>query len=338
MFMFACVCALAAAVQTPHWRSEVLFQAPVKLSGCAIGDVDPALPGAEVAAVGGNGGVFVVGRGAEGWTGQEAFLATGEMIQCAIGEVLPDVPGLEIVAVGKAAGAEREPGDGAAFLVSRTEEGWRGERIHGSARLVHGVCIHEGRVYVTGYDQRFVRLAFDGTSWTEEELASLPGPGKNCIPMGDAFVIACSNGSLVRLRAHDGAWQAETIDQREKGRGRVGTDGKRLVVSDDDGVFSLIEDGRRTELLHGSLRQRGAVLADLVPERAGLEMATAGYDRTVRVFWTAGEGFETVAPYTDTERFHHLAVGNLDDDPALELAACSFSGRVVLVEHVSGAP
>ena len=108
-------------------------------------------------------------------------------------------------------------------------------------------------------------------------------------------------------------------------------------VCDDDGELSLYVNGQRTSLLTGSgLRQRGAVIADLDPSRPGEEIATAGYDRLIRVFLPRGPGFETIAPYRDPERFHHLASGQLDEDAPVEIVGASFSGNLVIVESVPG--
>ncbi len=323
-----------------HWRAEVLVRAHTKLSGCAIGDVDPDAPGSEVVAVGGDGSVIVARRAGAGWTVSTVFQATGELIQVAVADLDPSTPGLEILAAGKLRGAEREKGAGAVYLVSRSGAEWSGRIILETEALAHGVCARTSEAIVTGYDWKLHRFRWNGAAMDHAVLAELPAPGKNCLWTDTSIVIACSSGALLEgTGGPDAALRLRTIDQRENGRGRLGTDGRRVVVSDDDGTLTLVDGEARTVLLSGSgLRQRGAVIADLDPGRPGHEIATAGYDRCIRVFLPSSGGYTTVIPYKDPERFHHLAVGQMDDDAPLEIVGASFSGNLILVESVPAAP
>jgi hypothetical protein len=318
-----------------QWRVELAWQAPVKLSGCVIADVDPVHPGPEIVAVGGDGSVFLVGRQESGWAGSSVFKATGELVQVAAGPI----PGLGaapvIVAVGKAQGAESDRGPGAAYLVRFEDGAWTGRVIASAPQLIHGVCIHEGRLFVTGYDQKLHELVAVGAEWEDRVLGELPGPGKSVIWHAGGLAVACSDGSLLHVTPAGETWSMRLLDKRGAGRGRLGSDGSRLVVSDDDGTLSVIAKDARRELLRGGLRRRGAVIADLDPLLPGLEIATAGYDRAIRIFVPAGEDYEMLTPYLDRERFHHLAAGDLDGDGVPDLAGCTFAGSVVVVQRIA---
>ena len=68
------LCACAAPGVSPSWEAETILSAGTKLGGCAVGDLDPSHPGAEVAAVAGDGDVYLAWRQEGEWA--HAVLAT----------------------------------------------------------------------------------------------------------------------------------------------------------------------------------------------------------------------------------------------------------------------
>jgi hypothetical protein len=325
---------LAAACETPQrprWVVEVAYEGGAKLGGCAIGDADSGSPGNEIVAVSALGEVILLRRGDGVWTHEILARFAGEMIQCAIGDADPSRPGLEVVAVGMKQGGENDGGPGAAMMIYRDSEGWRARMLLEDTALLHAVCIgdfdpdHPGNeVFVGGYSMRAHVLA-------GERVASipLPGPAKSAVPYRGGVAVACKDGSIVHVTKGAGEWQASLLDKAPAGQARIGTDGSRLIVSRDDGVLAILEGAKRTEIHVESSKLRGAVLADLDPNIPGLEAATAGYEKTVTVISASGAP-EIV--HAEEDRFHHLAAGELPS-AGLSLAACGYSGRVVVISR-----
>jgi len=318
----------------PGWTAEIVLEAGKKLGGCAIGDLDPDHPGQEIAAVAGDGSVYLAWRDQGRWRSEMIHRASGEMIQCAIGDVDPERPGNELVIVGMEKGGEEEGGAGAAHLVYRAEGRWKSEPIFRDTALIHGVCVAGGGAVVVGFSRKAHRVFRDAGSWKAETIAELPGAGKAALAVGDRVVIACNNGWLGGVERTSDGWKTVTLDQRPSGRARLGTDGKRVVVADDDGVLSIVGPDGREEIFHASKKLRGAVLADLEPARPGLEAATAGYSFEVTLLHREGEKWRDVDLFEDSARFHHLAAGDVDGRPGLELVACGYSGRLVVLTRV----
>ncbi len=350
LLTYLCVVVGLGADGPTAWRSQVLFTTPAKLSGAAIADLDPTTPGNEIAVVAENGAVFVVSRApsdgsaitADAWIGREVYRAPGEVVQVAVGDVDPDAPGLEIVATGKAIGAEHDPGGGAAYVVRRNENspsGWEGLAITTTPQLLHAVCVIERDAIVAGSDATVWRIRKRGGGddrWESVTLGSLPAKAKTCVPFDGGLVVSCTDGSLVHVHGAGESYQLRVLDKRDVARSRIGVDGNRVLCSDDDGRLTLFEPSGASVLVPGSgAKQRGAVIADLDPEREGLEFATAGYDRRVRILWRDPSGIHEVVPFVDDERIHHTVAGNLDADAADELVCVSFSGHVVMVEAIS---
>ena len=327
-------CLAAWSPAPAQWTTEVVLRAPANLGGCAVGELDGRSPGNEIAAVSGDGRFYVIARTPTGWRPEEVFRAPGEVIQCALGDVDPDSPELELIGVGMAQGRESDAGPGAAYLVSRRDGRWVGEVIYETDALLHAACVFEGAVFVAGYDRQVHRLTRGASGWDAELVGELPGAGKNALAALGGVVVACTDGSVVRFKREGSGWARQILDQRPGGRSRLGVHGDQLVVSDDDGTLSILEQGQRREIYGSSAKLRGAVLADLDPDHPGLEAATAGYSREVKILLSLDPAApDILTPFVDSDRIHHLTVGNVDGDPDLELVACGYSGLVVVLDR-----
>jgi hypothetical protein len=189
---------------------------------------------------------------------------------------------------------------------------------------------------VTGYDNAVHRLTLTAGSWTSERVATLPGAGKNAMMLGSEVIVTSTDGSVISIGKDGDTWRSKTIDERGSGRSRLGTDGRRIIVSDDDGTLSVLtpsDDGdawSRQEIHREFELQRGAVLADLDPTTPGLEAATAGFEFKISLLREAGGSWWSKLLFRDTDRLHHLVAGDVDGRPGLELIGCGYSGRVTV--------
>jgi len=325
--------------QAGDWQAEAALDIGIGIGGCAVGDLMAERPGDEIAAVSQDGAVHLVHRKDRVWVARTVHRARGELIQVTIGDVDPRTPGNEIIGVGVAEGRERSGGLGAVVVVHRSPEGWHGEQVFTSKALVHGACVFGGACFVTGYDLAVHRIRFSGGKWVADKVADLNGAGKQALATPQGVVIACRDGALLRLeRAKDG-FSLATLDRRTRGRSRLGTDGSRIIVSDDDGTLSIItptEEAnvwKREEIHREFDLLRGAVLADLDPDTPGLEAATAGYERKITLLRRFGGSWWSRMLYCDRDRLHHLAAGNVDGCPGLDLVACGYSGRLLVLRR-----
>lgn len=317
------------------WRTEIAFEAAEKFGGCAIGELDPSKPGNEIAVVAGSGNIYIVGREGDGWSAVTVPAPAGEMIQCAIGDADPARPGNELVVVGMEEGGEESGGAGAAYVLFRDESGaWQSERAFVDRALIHGVAVGEGEVFVAGYSGEAHRIAREGESWAVDRIAPLPGAGKSVAVHEGAVYVACTDGTVLRVEKQGGSWNSASADEREAGRSRLGSSPLGVVVSDDDGVFSLLGSGGPVELFRDSNKLRGAVLADLDPSAPGLEAATAGYSGRLVVLYRREGGYDARTLLIDTQKFHHVAAGELGGGEGHELAACGYSGRLYVLSCV----
>jgi len=138
---------------------------------------------------------------------------------------------------------------------------------------------------------------------------------------------------LVLLRDGPESYTPKIIDQRSAGRARVGTDGHRLIVADDDGTLSIVDSGQRQEIYKESDKLRGAVLADLDPQTPGLEAACAGYARRLSLLELVDGAWRAETLYEDSDRFHHLIAADVDGQPGLELIGVGYAGNVVVLRR-----
>lgn len=327
--------ACAAAPGSSEWERSVLLATGSKLGGCAIGDLDPARPGLEIAAVAENGDVWVAWREGDEWRGEVAAHVGGEMIQCAIGDADLESPGDELVVVGMREGPENASAPGRAHVIRRTADGWESEVIFDDAALLHAVSIQRGDVCVAGFTATAFRVVHGPGGWRPKKIAALPGAAKSALHALGGIAFACTDGSVVLVRRSGAGWSGDVLHERSVGRARLGTDGSRLVVADDDGQLTLIDPAGTAERLHRSRQKlRGAVLADLEPGIPGVEAATVGYDRKAVIVRRIDGAWQGAVLAQEPDRLHHLACGDVDPAPGLELVTVGFAGDLVMYRRV----
>lgn len=322
------------------WIEEVAFETDAKLGGCVVADVDPTRPGNEIAVVASTGEVFVVFHDPDaGWQSERIAELPGEMIQIAAGDLDPANPGDELVAVGAAIGVEDEDGAGAAWVLGHGAEGWTAEKVFEDEALLHAVCVGDFRPYrpgvealVAGYSSEVFVLAPWDAGWDAVSVARVEGQAKGATPFEGGAAIATTAGQVV-LVEDVGAegWSETVLAEFDSPQARITARGAEILVCDNGGELHLVDAEGSRLLLFASSRLRGAVIADLVPNRDGVEYATAGYDGDVTVV-TLGPG-DSDATITlvghDADRLHHLAAGEILGR-GMALVACGYSGRVLV--------
>jgi hypothetical protein len=332
LFCSTFVCCTSAPSPGPRtWHVHRVLEAGEKLGGCAAGDVLPDVPGPELVTVAASGAVWVAWREGITWHSEKAFTAPGEMIQVACGDVLAASPGDEIVVVGMARGRESSSGPGAAYLISRRDDAWVATQIATSTRLLHGTCVAREGVVVTGFENTARLVRFPDGAPVSGPVVTLPGAGKTALEVGNSVIIACDDGSLVAVDWSDRS--VITLDERPSGRARLGSDGHRIVVADDDGTLSIVTPSGRTEIFRESDKLRGAVLADLDTDAEGIEAACAGYRNRITVLRQTTGGWRPELVHEATDRLHHLLAVRLDEDAESALVACGYSGALILVDR-----
>jgi len=328
------------------WDARVVFTAPDKIGGLDIGDLDPDLPGLEVACVLRTGAVWMVGRIDGKWIATPVASVGGEMLQCAIGDVDDRTPGNELVIAGMLQGTEEDGGSGAVYVVSRVDGKWQCTLAWTASALVHGVTVMDidprrsgNEIVAVGFDRAATIIFRDGDGWARERAVALSDRGKSVMPRGDEAVIAMSDGTVCALVRVDDAWGLRALSLSEAGQSRLGVapDG-RIVSAGDDGVLRLIDGKNLFDIHREDQKLRGAVLADLDPSSPGLEAATAGYLMKITVLYPpksgSGNDWRPEVVFTDTGKFHHLAAGDLiPESPGMELAACGYSKNLVIVNR-----
>ena len=326
------------------WSSQIAADVGEKLGGCAIGDVDPDVPGNEIVAVGESGAVYLVAFKDGAWTDEIIGQAPGEMVQCVLGDIDANRPGLEIVVVGIAEGTEDDGGPGMAHVLFLEEGEWVMRDIYRSPALLHAACVAEldntpgAEVLLAGFSGQAVVMDLAEDGWVEIPAGELPGAAKNAVAYQDGVALACADGSLALVRSGPNGYETEIIDQVPAGNARLATDGEgRLLVARDDGVLDLYVDGARDEIYKESEKLRGAVLANLDPTQPGLEAVTAGYGKTITVLHQEGDLWDATEIFEDTDKLHHVTAGYIGAlGSSTFLVACGYSGRVLVLRRASG--
>ena len=336
--------ALDAQAANP-WYSQVILETGTKLGGCAVGDVDPEHPGNEVLAVAENGKVYLARPYGRRWVGESIAKAPGELLQCAVGDYDASKPGQEIVVVGMKSGGEDSGGKGAAYALERKGKTWKLRLLMEDSALLHAACVAEvdpdlagQEIIVGGYGKMLWVLG--GPEQKPIGVMQLDGPAKSIQAHRGGVAVACSTGELLWIKKEGASWTKTVLEKGPVGQARLGGSGEQLAVARDDGQLMHYDaEGQATPIHREKLKLRGAVLAELDPDWKGLEAASVGYEMKMVVHYQeAGKWFSEVV-HTDDNRFHHLAVGELDDSsPGLEIVGCGYSGRLIIAGLAGAKP
>jgi len=280
-----------------------------------VGDLDVSRPGDEVLAVGvetgdedgGGPGVvrYYVRRADDGAWSRSSVLTDALVHAVAIGDLLPERPGDEFVVAGKFGEA----------LIGRVEEATgvvlldRVGAEFSATATAKGAIVVEGGFVLALDDGRTLRFERDDAGrWDLTEEIQHGAPLARIDRFGDRDFVVCDNAGILRLHGPYG---------------------------DGGGPGSVILDRREDRL-------RGAVVTDIDPDSDGVEACTAGYDGEITVCRLAFEGteegaagpptvtVEAVPVARDTDRLHHLAVGEFEG-LGRALVSCGYSGDVLVV-------
>jgi hypothetical protein len=300
--------------------------------------------GDEIVAVCGDGSVWAARFQNGAWRSGVIDTLPGEAIGVAL---LPGLVGQTgFVTVGKLEGDEDSPGEGVAYLFSRSLQaegswlkGWKREELMRDSALIHAVGADENGIYLAGYSQTVHRFSPTKQGLRHQLLGSLPGRAKGLAIGCGGVVVACASGELVRLAPQDspeGPWTNEVLWRFPDALARVGILGQQVAVSCNDGGLYCYTKELRGDILffQSSDRLRGAVFLGQpglgVP--APWYLATAGYDGRVSLLPRPGSNQPAAHVQADTDRLHHLCgarVARDEQGPTPYLITCGYSGRVL---------
>jgi hypothetical protein len=346
---------LGSCVTVPNhsslWRSEVVLEVSgARLGGSAIGDADPQHFGNEIAVTASNGLVYVARFEDDVWQHEVAAALVGEPVQCAIGDLDLHHEGSEVVTVGALEGDEDTGSGGVAMLLRRTEFGWEEVELLRADALLHGVCIGDIdpartglELAVAGAGGELYLIWQGGVGWTSQVIGELPGTATSLALGLGGLLVACDEGSLIRLRRRPSGWVSDVLSTGSAALARVDASFDMAVWCDNDGALRLLREDYEEVVLRSTDLLRGAVLADLDPSRPGVEGATAGYDGLISVihggpiawerpshFRGVDHVFDITVVGADSDRLYHLSAGPLPQH-GVALVACGYSGRATCV-------
>lgn len=287
----------------------------------------------------------------------------GELVQVVTGDLDVSRPGDEVLAVGVETGDEDGGGPGVVrYYVRRADDGaWSRSSVLTDA-LVHAVAIGDllperpGEEFVIAgkFGEALIGRVEEATGVVLLDRVgvefSATATAKGAVVVEDGFVLALDDGRTLRYERDDaGAWQLTEEVQHGAPLARIDRFGAdEFVVCDNAGIFRLHgpygDGGSPGSVLldRRSDRLRGAVVADVDPDSDGVEACTAGYDGEITVCRLAfgdaeGDGAESptvqVEAFSvarDTDRLHHLAVGEFEG-LGRALVSCGYSGDVLVV-------
>ncbi len=349
-----------------EWRNEVLLQTEQGMGGVAIGDLDPSIPGNEVAVVNGAGEAWLVGKSDEGWTSQRICKGSGEMKMCAIGDMDPRSPGNEFVAVGMVEGTESTTGRGQALLARRDGDGWISEPIFQDSHMLHGVAVgdvsrkHDGdEIIVCGFNHRVTLLCLTEKGW-HSEVIYVANDRLKIIEVvyyfGLGVLAAGSDGRVVLLKEGELGWRHEVVYSSHVGQSRAAGGGERYLIGGDDGVVTLATKPpavplasmpkpspypwRYASLGRDTAKIRGVAIANLDPGVRRDECYSCGYSGRVTQYSKPDgrQGYwQSKVLLTDERPLHHLAVGDFDSEhEGNELVTCGHSGKLIALYPPKG--
>lgn len=286
----------------------------------------------------------------------------GELVQVAVGDLDPTRPGDEVLAVGVESGDEDGGGPGVVRYYARSADdgAWtRGSVL--TEGLVHAVAIGDllperpGNEFIIA--GRFGEALLGrvesatGTILLDRIGAEHPpaATAKGVAVLEDGFVLALDDGQTMRFaRDESGGWELTQPVQHGAPLARIDRFGAdEFVVCDNAGIFRLHgpygDDGSPGSVVldQRADRLRGALVVDIDGGHDGPEACTAGYDGEItvcRLTFVEQDGddpgppevrVEAIPVARDTERLHHLAVGDFAG-LGRALVACGYSGDVLV--------
>lgn len=353
LIMVSCSSPRETEGATPSWAPpesvEVVMRGTAKFGGCAAGDLD-GQPGDEIVAVCGDGSVWAARFEDGGWQSGAIDKLPGEAIGVA---TLPGLKGQAgFVTVGKLKGDEDSPGEGVAYLFTRSTDtkgswlkGWSREVLLQESALVHAVAADKQAIYLAGYAKGVHRFSPGKGGLKHQVIGHLPGPAKGLALGFGGVVVACASGDLVSLVPEgdpEGPWNTRVLWRFSDALARVGADEKHVAVSCNDGGLYCYSEGLRGDIqfFRSSDRLRGAVF--LGEPSLGIPapwyLATAGYDGRVSVLPRLGANKEAVHIQADNDRLHHLCSARIErgeGTPTPTLVTCGYSGKVMALPFVN---
>ncbi len=278
-----------------NWKAERIHAGAGELIMCAIGDVDPRLPGCELVGAGmveGPGQVVLVGREGGAWSSRPIFRDDHMIHGVAVGDVSARHEGNEVIAAGFNHRVQ---------LVYLDEGSWNHETIYVAndrlkiVQTADALAERPGlELLATGSDGKPQVLWEGGLGWNYQTLFAAR-IGQSRITAGDPGVLVGSDGGQVTLaRREGGRWEAECL----------GRDSAKI---------------------------RGVVLADVDPACPGPEAYACGYSGNVTQFVPASEVYwEARIIHSEPRPLHHLVAGDFDPQhPGPELVTCGHGGRLI---------
>ena len=337
------------ALAQDAWRQEVLLETERGMGGAAIGDLDAATPGNEVAIVTAGGEVWLVGLAGDEWRPQRIHAGDGEMIMCAIGDVDPRYAGNEFVGVGMVAGEESLRGPGQVTMVRKDGDGWKSTPIFQDDHMLHGVAIgnvsarHEGtEVIACGFSHRVMLLWLEGDAWQHETIYVGNDRMKivlaaDILPERDGLeVLACgSDGNVVLMWETELGWQHELVYADPTGQSRIAAAKSQVLIGGDGGKVTLAKHtaaGWATECITRDVaKMRGVAIIDADTTTPGPEYYSCGYSGCVTQSSQDEHGYwHSQVINQDARPLHHLVAGEFDarhEGP--EFVTCGHGGRLL---------
>lgn len=155
-----------------QWVAETIYTFPSLIHGCAIGDVDPTIPGNEavLTTFAKNGtGITVLAwydQTAKVWKNSTMFSESGNVRKAVIADVLPERPGLEVLTV---------TNKGNCTLAYGNHTNWTASNIYDGDSLAR-VCVgnldpdENLEVYLGTGTNKVIGLKRSGSTWTPQTL------------------------------------------------------------------------------------------------------------------------------------------------------------------------
>jgi hypothetical protein len=349
--------------------SETLWTADNKLSGVAIGDLDPDHEGNEAMVVGMNkdnvGILSMAWREGSSWSSEVLFEGYGELLTPVIGD-FDNQDGNELAFVGMYSGPEGV-GVGQATIVKKVSGMWEttDPPIFMNPKMLHGAAVGEFDTNRAGDELVVTGFAFNVTLLEEEPDSPgtwnsthiWHGQGKvrkaviadvDATHPGDELYVVDKSGNLTMLYQDGSGWHWETLwtDPGTPGLARIAigdadNDGKNeIIVGGDSNNVGLIEQSDSGNWLGKVIwtdinKIRGVAIGDFSDENPGNEVAVYGYSMRVSMLTpnpSGGQKWNAETIFTDIGRGHDLAVGEFDSmHDGAELLLSGYSRNLTMV-------